>query len=415
MNWLELIGIKKAAAPVEVKAATPLSAIVRGSSLFDDLAGASGGLNVPTASTALSISAVYACVNLIAGAIATLPLNVFDRATDGELAQRPDDALWWILNEEMSPRWPAASGWEYLIQSLLLNGDGFARILRSPAGQVLGLEPLHPERVSVTTDGVRLVYVIEPDPSVASQFRGARLVLDQDDVLHFPGFGFDGLRGLSPLKVALRMTGAVALATQEHSARFFANAARPDYVLETDQGLAPETVERLRDQINERHLGQARAFRPMVLTSGLKIKPLTLDADDAQLLATRQFQIEEIARIYGVPPFMIGHAEKTTSWGSGVEAMGIGFVRYSLRRHLSKVTHELNRKLFRTARRVVAFDTSDLIRADFKSLVDGYRIALGRAGEPGFITPEEAREGLGMRRKPVHGTLEKGVANAPLD
>ena len=90
-----------------------------------------------------------------------------------------------------------------------------------------------------------------------------------------------------------------------------------------------------------------------------------------------------------------------------------GFVRYCLRRHLNKITHELNGKLFRTARRVVAFDTSDLERADFKSLIKGFRAAIGRAGEPGFITPEEARERLGLRRTPIHGTLNTGVAHAP--
>ena len=414
---LDILTGRRPAAP-EVKpisnagGSASLPMIVRGSSLWDDMAGYGSGLQLPTEQTVLTVSAIYACVNLIAGAIATLPINVFSRADDGELAPLPSDDIWWMLNEQMTPRWAAPSGWEFLVQSLLLPGDGFARILRNPAGAMVGMEPLHPNRVTVVTDGVRLIYSIEPDPNVLSAFRGDRVILDQDDVLHIPGFGFDGLRSLSPLRGALRMTGAVALATQDYSARFFANSARPDFALQTDQVLSPETVERLRDQVTERHAGTAQAHRPMVLTSGLKVQTISLPADDMQLLATRQFQIEEIARIYGVPPFMIGHNEKTTSWGSGVEAMGIGFVRYCLRRHLNKITHELNRKLFRTARRVVAFDTSDLERADFKSLIDGFRAAIGRAGEPGFITPEEARERLGLRRTPIHGTLNSGIAHA---
>jgi HK97 family phage portal protein len=388
---------------------TSLPNIVRGTSMFDDLVGYNNGLQLPTEKSALMVSAIYACVNLIAGAIATLPINVFDRADDGELTPRPADDMWWMLNEQMTPRWSAPAGWEFLVQSLLLPGDGFARILRNPAGTMVGLEPLHPSRVTVVTDGVRLIYSVEPDPSVLGAFRGERITLDQDDVLHIPGFGFDGLRSLSPLRGALRMTGAVALSAQDYSARFFANSARPDFALQTDQVLAPETVERLRDQINERHQGTAQAHRPMLLTSGIKVQTISLPAEDMQLIETRRFQIEEIARIYGVPPFMIGHNEKTTSWGSGVEAMGIGFVRYCLRRHLNKITHELNRKLFRTARRVVQFDTSDLERADFKSLIEGFRAAIGRAGEPGFITAEEARERLGLPRQPRYGALNPGL------
>lgn len=389
--------------------------IVRGTSLFGDLTGYSTGLQLPTEQTALTVSAIYACVNLLAGAIATLPINVFDRAPDGELSPLPSDDLWWMLNEQMTPRWAAPSGWEFLIQSLLMHGDGFARIQRNPVGAVVGLEPLHPNRVTVVTDGFKLIYAVEPDPTVLHAFRGVQMIVDQDDMLHIPGFGFDGLRSPSPLRRELRMTGAVALAAQDYSARFFANSARPDFALQTDQPLSPETVERLREQINERHQGAAQSHRPMVLTSGLKVQTISLPHDDMQLLETRQFQIEEIARIYGVPPFMIGHNEKTTSWGSGVEAMGIGFVRYSLRRHLNKITHELNRKLFRTARRVVAFDTSDLERADFKTLIEGFRAAIGRAGEPGFITAEEARERIGLSRQPAHGKLNPGtpVTGAP--
>jgi len=146
----------------------------------------------------------------------------------------------------------------------------------------------------------------------------------------------------------------------------------------------------------------------MLLTNGLDIKTLTMPLEDMQLLETRKFQIEEIARVYGIPPFMLGHNEKTTSWGAGVEAMGTGFVRYSLRQDLNKFTNEINRKFFRTARRVVEFDTTELERADTKSLFESFRIAVGRAGEPGFMTTEEVRDRLSLKRVP-DGTLNPGV------
>lgn len=221
---------------------------------------------------------------------------------------------------------------------------------------------------------------------------------------------FDGVRGLSPLRNELRMAGSVALATQEYSARFFANSARPDLVLATDQALTPEVIDNLRAQLQDRHGGPANAHKPMLLTGGMKPTVVTMPLEELQLLQVRQFQIEEIARIYGVPPHMIGHTEKTTSWGSGVESMGTAFVRYTLRRHLNKFQNEINRKFFRTASRVAEFDTTELERADTKTLFESFRIAMGRAGEPGFMTTEEIRSFLNLKKTP-DGALNPGVTN----
>ncbi|MCA3711327.1 phage portal protein [Phenylobacterium sp.] len=361
------------------------------------------GLPALNERSALAISAVYAAVNLIAGTIATMPVQVYARQADGERDRLHNDDLWWILNEEMTPRWNAAAGWEHLGQSLLLRGDAFLRIRRNPMGRVLGLEPLAYDRVRplVQPPGDRLIYEISPDPLLPSRAAGKLEVIDQDDMIHVPGFGFNGLQGLSPLRHALRLAAPVASAMQEYSARFFSNGARPDYVLTTDQGLSPAAIDQLREQIQEAHGGLAKSRKPMLLTNGLKTAPLSLPADEMQLLESRKFAVEEIARIYGVPPFMIGHNEKTTSWGSGVEAMGVGFVRYTLRQHLNKIEGELNRKLIRGPRKVLAFDTTDLERADFKTLLDGFRIALGRAGEPAFMTVEEVRERLSLKRQPA--------------
>lgn len=390
----------------------PLSGAFQGSSLFDALGGTAGGLAVPNEQSALTISAVHACVNLIAGAIAALPMHIYRRTPDGERSRLPNDDLWWLLNEEFTPRWSAASGWEFLGQSLLLQGDAFARIHRQGV-RITGLEPLHPSRVTVapTQDGMRLVYVIAPDPSLATVAgpKAKSIVIDQDDMLHVAGFGFDGLRGMSPLRYSLRMSASVALSAQEYSARFFANSARPDLALITDQQLKQEDADRIRASWAELYSGVGNAHKPAVLGSGVKIQPINMSAEDAQLLATRQFQIEEIARAFGVPPFMIGHNEKTTSWGSGVEHMGIGFVRYTLRQHLNKFHNEINRKFFRTASRVAEFDTSELERADTQSLYESFRVALGRAGEPGFMTTDEVRERLNLRRMPGGDKLNPGV------
>lgn len=379
---------------------TTLPLITNGSDAWHDLFGLStAGLPAPTRATAMAVTAIYACVNLIAGAIMALPVNIYRVKADGERDRIFDDPLHWILNEEMSGRWASSAGWEFLVSSLMFEGDSFAVIQRDRAGRVLGLVPIHPWRVTVApyNDGSRLAYGIAPEIIGGKEF-GEFKVYDQDDVLHVPGFGFDGLRGLSPLKHALRSAGAVAIATQDYAGRFFANSARPDYALQTDQALGQEAIDRLRKQIDEQHNALERAHRPMVLANGLKIQTWSVSASDMQLLQSRQFSVEEIARAYGVPPHMIGHTDKTTSWGQGVESMGKGFVRYTLRQHLHKFEVEINRKVFRTAARVAEFDTSDLERADTGTLMQALRVAVGRAGEPGIMRVNEARQILRLNK-----------------
>jgi HK97 family phage portal protein len=377
-----------------------------------------GGLpsTAPSEQAALSVSAVHACVQLIAGAIASLPMHIYRRAPDGDRDRLPNDDLWWTLNEQFAPRWPAAAGWSFLVGSKLLHGDGFAEIVRGPAGRIAGLVPIHPNRVRViaTPDGSRLVYEIQPDKTIESPSpEAAKMrILDQDDMLHVPGFGFNGLRGLSPLRHALRVSGRLAISAQDFSARFLDNMARPDYALKAAGNLTQAQIDRLRDMLEQQHRGPLNGGKPMILEGGLDIKTLTMPLEEMQLLETRKFQVEEIARIYGVPGFMIGYTDKTTSWGSGVEAMGVGFVRFTLRDHLNAFQNEINRKFFRTASRVAEFDTTELERADTKSLFESLRVALGRAGEPAFMSVEEVRSVLNMSRT-VRGQLPSAVPAQP--
>lgn len=389
------------------KAATVESSqIVRGDGIWEAFTGGQFS-GVLSEQTALSVSAVYGCVNLIAGAISALPVHIYTRDSNGDLQRDTENPLWWVLNEEFAPRWPAASGWSFGAGSKLLHGDSFIEIVRTRNGDIRQLVPLHPNRVEpiATPDGQRLIYRVQPDTTILAPDQVAlrERIVDQDDMLHVPGFGFNGLRGLSPLRHALRMTGGVAVNAQQFSSKFLENAARPEMALKTDGELTDEQFARLKEWITQ-HTGPNNAGRPMILEGGLDVKTLTMPMEDMQLLETRRFQVEEIARVYGVPPFMIGHTDKTTSWGSGVGAMGTGFVRFTLRDHLNAFENEINRKFFRTTRRVAKFDTSELENADLKTLFETFRIALGRAGEPAWMSIEEVRARLNMSRT-VSGTL----------
>lgn len=381
---------------------TPLPQITTNSSSWADFFTPIPGLPAVTEHSVMQITAAYACVNLIAGAGSALPVNVFSQSANGDRDQLYSDDLWWLLNEQFMPRWSASAGWEYLFASLLFQGDAFAVILRR-GGKIVGIEPVHPRSVEVylTTDRMRLVYRVQHEI-------GEAVVYDQDDMLHVPGFGFNGYRGLSPLRYSLAVAGGVALATQDYAGRFFTNSARPDVILTTDQAITREQAEEIKARWEATFGGHTKAHRPAVLGQGVKAAPLTMTAEDSQLLETRKFQIEEIARIYGVPPFMIGHMDKTTSWGSGVESMGQGFVRFTLRQHLSKFQTEINRKFFRSAGKVAEFDTFELERADMKTMFESFRIGVGRAGEPGFMTAEEVRRKLNLKRTPTDGTLSTG-------
>ena len=381
------------------------SHVRKGDGVWEAFVGMSDG--APSEREALSVSAVYGCVTLIAGAISALPMHIYRQDAAGDRARDMSAALWWVLNEEFSPRWTAAAGWSFLAGSRLLHGDAFAEIIRKPSGEIRYIVPIHPDRVRViaTPDGLRLVYEIQPDRTIERPSQAATKirVLDQDDVLHVPGFGFNGIKGMSPLRYALRSAGRVAINAQDFSSAFLKNMGRPDYVLETDKALTDDQFERLRQQMDE-HKGPINAGKPIILEGGLKVHALTMPLEDMQLLDTRKWQGEEIARVYGVPPFMIGHAEKTSSWGTGVEAMGAGFVRYTLRDHLNAFQNEINRKFFRTARMVAEFDTTELERADTSSLFAALRTALGRAGEPAFMSIEEVRQKLNLPAK-MTGTV----------
>lgn len=363
----------------------------RGSELYEWLTGA-GSLSAAgpavTERTALAISAVYACIGLISGAISSLPLPIYLLNDSGR--KRVDHPIYALLNVEPTPANSAAVWREYMMWALLLHGDAFARIHRkggraSMRPEVERFELLHPIDVSVTRNGQRLAYTI------LSQEGGPAETLDQDDILHIPGLGFDGLRGMSPLRHAARQSMGLSLAADEYSARFFSNGARPDYVITTPGKMDVEQQRLFRESWMARYAGIANAHIPAILTGGGEVKALSLNPEDAQLIETRNFQAVDIARFFGVPPHMIGITDKQTSWGSGIEQQGIGFVKYTLSRHLVKIEQEINRKLFRDRTHFAEFLTAGLERGDYKARNEGYRIALGRAGEPGWMTPNEVR------------------------
>lgn len=390
------------------------SSIRRGDSTWAAFIDGAAGGGVSEKS-ALGVSTVYACTQVVSGAIASLPMHIYKREADGDKIRDYNHDYWWILNEEFSPRWTAAAGWQFLVASKVLHGNGYAEILRNRAGRMVGLAPLHPDRVRpiAAPDGSHLVYEIAPDMTIEKPEKSVSKTrtLHQDDVIHVAGLGFDGLRGISPLGHWLRNPTKISVEAQRFAESFFENNSRPDFSLETDANLTDEQFAALQEMLND-YRGAKNTGKPIILEGGLKINPITMPLKDMQLLETRKFQVEEICRVYGVPPFMVGHTEKTTSWGSGVSEMGQGFVRFTLRDHLNAFQAELNRKIFRRSRFLAEFDTRELERANTKELFESLRIALGRAGERPFMTMEEVREFISLPRS---ADLPEPLAAGPVE
>lgn len=374
-------------------APTSVSEILPGTDLYDILTGgALQNAGVPvTEQTAMCVSAVYACVGLIGGALAALPFHIYRRTPDGR--ERVDSDLWWLFNESPWPNWTSASAWSYAAQSIALKGDGYWRIHRKRGGrsyEIEGFEPIHPDRVNTAVDKLSdgsLVYLVINE-------KGQQEAVPAADMLHFPGIGFDGRRSLTPIQAALRGPAGIALAADQYAGSFFRNGARADFALTTEANkLTKDQAEIIRTTWAARHQGVSNAHLPAVLTGGLKVQQLTMTAEDAQLLTTRQFQVEDIARVFGVPPHMIGYTEKTTSWGSGVEQMSIGFVRYTLRRYIDAIQQEINRKVW--PRSLLVFgemNTDALMDGDSKSQSEYFSKALGGPGAQGWMTINEVRK-----------------------
>ena len=339
------------------------------------------------AQSAMRISAVYACVRLLAGAKAGLPMDFYKRQ-NGARELLDAHPLWYLFNIEPSPICSAAVFWEYVETCRHLQGDGFAYINRNRAGEPIEFIPLVGLDVSMARHPNlknRLVYRIK--------IGEVQTVVDQDDVLHFRNFGFDPNTGRSMSTLSFGAQNAVRLAqsADKHAESFYSRGTTSKVVLTFPNKLNDVQKDFIREQFMAKYGGVDNSGAPLVLGEGADVKTISINAKDAQLLESRQYQLAEIARAFGVPPFMIGSTEKTTSWGSGVSEMSQGFINYTLSPHLVRDEQELVRKLFAKKDIYVEFDRDALLRSDYAKRAEYYRQAIGGSQGPGWVTVNEVR------------------------
>ena len=339
-----------------------------------------------TEMSAMQVTAVYACVRVLSEAIAGMPLHLYRYDRNGGKERAYDHPLYSILHDEPNPEMSSFTFRETSMTHLLLWGNAYSQIVRNGRGEVVGLYPLMPDRMTVDRDADgRLYYAYQKQNDEGSQMQPGTVYLRPEDVLHIPGLGFDGLIGYSPIAMAKNAVGT-AISCDEYSAKFFANDATPGGVLEH-----PGTIKdpnKIRDGWNAAFRGSHNAGKVAVLEEGMKYTPITLAPEQAQFLETRKFQVDEIARIFRVPPHMIGDLEKSSF--SNIEQQSLEFVKYTLDPWVCRWESAIFRSLFtkeEKQRYFAKFNVDGLLRGDYKSRMEGY--AIGR--QNGWMSANDIR------------------------
>ena len=316
--------------------------------------------------TAIQLTTVYACVRLLGETVASLPLAVCEDL-GGATRRATEHPLYHILHDEPNPEMTSFIWRETAMAHLNLWGNHYSQIIRDGRGNVLSLYPLLPENMEVDRDahGV-LTYTYTTSG-------GETVVLRPEDVLHIPGLGFDGVQGYSPIALEKNAVG-LAMAAEDFGSKFFSNGAIPSGIL-----IHPNTVKdpaRIRAAWAKAYGGSSNSNKTAVLEEGMKYQQLTIPNNAAQFLETRKFQVDEICRIFRVPPHLIGDLEHATF--SNIEHQGIEFATHTIRPWLVRIEPAMNRALFpenERGRYFVQFNLDGLMRGDYKSRMEGYAIA----------------------------------------
>lgn len=340
---------------------------------------------------AVKLPAVYACVGLISDAIAQLPIHVYQRKKDGTREHRGDHVVEHLLNRQPNNRMTAFALRKTFLNHVLLWGNGYTEVQKRGDGTPAGLWLALPDRTwpQLQPDGTLVYHTTIRRPGRD----GAQTVtIEPPDVLHVPALGFDGVVGYSPVAVARQAIG-LGLAMEEFGAKFFGNDAKSGGFLKHPGKLSETAKQNIAESMMNQG-GLDNAHRPKVLEEGMEFQQTTIPPEDAQFLESRDFQVAEIARIYRVPLHMIQSVSGSTSWGSGLAEMSMGFARFTLDPWMIPIEQEFNNKLFTERERDQGFyvrhDTSDLLRSDMEARSKYYTAALNPA--TGWLTREEVRQ-----------------------
>ena len=350
------------------------------------LGGSTAGKNVNERS-AMQMTAVYSCVRILSEAVAGLPLHLYKYTDNGSKKKALDHSLYFLLHDEPNPEMTSFAFRETLMTHLLLWGNAYAQIIRNGKNEIVGLYPLMPNRMTVDRDEKgQLYYEYQTSTDEARTTKGGTVRLRPTDVLHIPGLGFDGLVGYSPIAMAKNAIG-LAIAAEEYGSKFYANAAAPGGVLEHPGTLKDPS--KVRDSWNQTFGGSSNSHKVAVLEEGMKYTPISISPNEAQFLETRKFQIDEIARIFRVPPHMVGDLEKSSF--SNIEQQSLEFVKYTLEPWIVRWEQNMMRSLLSPDEKkdyFIKFNVDGLLRGDYQSRMNGY----ATARQNGWMSANDIRE-----------------------
>ncbi|MGA6183370.1 phage portal protein [Stenotrophomonas sp. NPDC077421] len=372
---------------------------------WSDFFGSSSAAGVPVnQQTVLKLSAVWSCVRLISETISTLPLSMFEKTSSGKRVAS-HHPLHFILHDQPNADTTAAVHWEASVAAMLLRGNARCEKL-TIGGRLVGLQFLHPDRLtSFRRDGVKVWRYTDEE--------GLQREIQNDRIWSIPGFSLDGKDGVSVIAYGAEVFGA-AIGADRAASGTFAKGLLPTTAITFPAVLKPDQRDDARKTL-EALSGAVNAGRPVILEAGSEIKTVGINPADAQLLESRAFSVEEICRWFRVPPFMVGHSEKSTSWGTGIEQQMIGFLTFTLGPWLRRIEQAISKDLLTPAERLryyPKFAVEGLLRADSAGRAAFYASMVNN----GILTRDEVREL--EDREPMGGNaavLTVQTALAPLD
>lgn len=333
--------------------------------------------NVFDTDKALTLTAVWCAIRLLAESVSSLPVSVYSKQANGDKVEDSKSPIYNLVKFKPNYYQNKITFFEFIMLSICTEGNSYVQIVRNNSGTPVQLICLDPSNVSVVVNNNELFYQVDG---------GA--VLDSSDMLHFKTITDDGVTGLSPIdQCAKALNWGVSL--EEFGSTFFSNGAKPSSILQTDRALSDTALQRLKTSFNNNYGKLKNSNSTIVLEEGLTFKPISISPEQAQFLSSRQFSIEEVARIFNVPPHMLKDLSKSSF--NNIEMQSQEFVTYTLMPYITRIEQEMNLKLFRTnelGKTFIEFNVNGLLRGDVKSRTEAYKTAITN----GYMSINEVRQ-----------------------
>lgn len=332
--------------------------------------------NVFDTDKALTLTAVWCAIRLLAESVSSLPISVYTKQKNGDKLEDTKSPIYKLVKFKPNYYQNKITFFEFIMLSICTEGNAYVKIVRNNSGTPVELICLDPEIVNVVINDNQLYYQTESG------------VLDSADVLHFKTITDDGFTGISPIdQCAKALKWSESL--EQFGSTFFSNGAKPSSILQTDRALSDTALQRLKTSFNNNYGKLKNSNSTIVLEEGLTFKPISISPEQAQFLSSRQFSIEEVARIFNVPPHMLKDLSKSSF--NNIEMQSQEFLTYTLMPYINRIEAEMNLKLFRTnelGKTFVEFNVNGLLRGDVKSRTEAYKTAITN----GYMSINEVRQ-----------------------